>query len=965
MDWKKDVKTNCISFIDPKTNEPVSDIPCKDYEFPNFNNLDFDAKKFDKAISETFGNEAPWFKNGLFSSSPGSSPFVFPENYVDRELTQDIHPQEQQKFVSKYINLHNNFSNGTLLYHSLGSGKSCSSIIVGEAFKAYDNGTRSVLVVLPNALMEQFKQEVLGNIKMTTGSKYVNSCISDIRIYDEKHPNGKRLKVTPDLHEYMDPPVHAELMANKDELTMEQQRIVLKLEQLQKVQEVNYITSLNRIFENMDWKLFTHDTFINRINPLKYKTAEAESDKIIGMMRNKKQLVIFDEIQNLVSHPDGPSGGKRYEILRNFLNTVNKSDNRYVFLTATPIRNKPSEIGLLLNLLNPRLQFPETDEEFSKLFVDKVTQTMKNRELFRWMTKGYVSYFRGGNPKFFPNKRIIKVYHPMCRDQKNAYDKSITNYKQKLIRSSIDIFYQPKDFMSKPREYSYSYMENFKLIHNTNIPDHLFNEVNKVLSPKISDIVKRSHNSTGKVFIYSEFIQYGIVPIVRMFEILGYEILYGLKQEKFNEIASIKKKRILIWTGSKGSGTHMLKHKPDTKRISKTLMNIFNSEKNNHGDLIKIVIGSDAIKEGISFKAIKDVHLCGPWWNNAKIEQIIARAVRFGSHNDVSDKTVNVYKHISIDVTDMKSYKSSPGKWLNSLSAEQYIESVAARKEQLIRRFELTMKESSVDCKLNKYGNLIRLTEMTDYYFMNYLSNNVRPKKTSANNDNIEFVKFMYFLDESTGKMYEYISEKPGPGSEINIDYSTDVMVYTLVPGNKKIKTLSSKFPGVTLEQLECDSEAKFKFEVENKEQVNALVGLTAKINMSQDIFRNLIEPGSGFLKKIGGIIEKNNNQGEPGIVLNGSFKRFMNKEEQFISTVDDILKIKFIYEFGKANGLKFLKAYTDITRKGKSGNTILTPEMEQFKLIKEYEDYLMQVPIEKLEKMKRVIKEELGHQNK
>ena len=39
--------------------------------------------------------------------------------------------------------------------------------------------------------------------------------------------------------------------------------------------------------------------------------------------------------------------------------------------------------------------------------------------------------------------------------------------------------------------------------------------------------------------------------------------------------------------------------------------------------------------EGVSFKNVKQVHITDPWWNESRIEQILARASRYCSHSNL------------------------------------------------------------------------------------------------------------------------------------------------------------------------------------------------------------------------------------------------------------------------------------------------------------------------------------------
>ena len=49
-----------------------------------------------------------------------------------------------------------------LLYHGLGSGKTCTSLLIGEAFANIRN--RETLYVVPAALEQQYIDEIIGEI---------------------------------------------------------------------------------------------------------------------------------------------------------------------------------------------------------------------------------------------------------------------------------------------------------------------------------------------------------------------------------------------------------------------------------------------------------------------------------------------------------------------------------------------------------------------------------------------------------------------------------------------------------------------------------------------------------------------------------------------------------------------------------------------------------------------------------
>jgi superfamily II DNA or RNA helicase len=119
-----------------------------------------------------------------------------------------------------------------------------------------------------------------------------------------------------------------------------------------------------------------------------------------------------------------------------------------------------------------------------------------------------------------------------------------------------------------------------------------------------------------------------------------------------------------------------------------TIKSIFNNSNNMNGGMIKILLGSPSIKEGVSLLRVEQVHIMEPYWNLSRILQIIGRAIRYCSHKDMprDRRFVNVYLYLSI-------YKDID-------TIDKYIWLLAKRKSKLIARFETALKETAIDCSL-------------------------------------------------------------------------------------------------------------------------------------------------------------------------------------------------------------------------------------------------------------------------
>ena len=68
------------------------------------------------------------------------------------------------------------------------------------------------------------------------------------------------------------------------------------------------------------------------------------------------------------------------------------------------------------------------------------------------------------------------------------------------------------------------------------------------------------------------------------------------------------------------------------------LIEKFNSKENADGKLIKVLVGSTVMMEGIDLKNLREVHILEPNWNYTNIIQIIGRGIRHCSHFRITNK---------------------------------------------------------------------------------------------------------------------------------------------------------------------------------------------------------------------------------------------------------------------------------------------------------------------------------------
>jgi superfamily II DNA or RNA helicase len=408
---------------------------------------------------------------------------------------------------------------------------------------------------------------------------------------------------------------------------------------------------------NKFYKIYSYHKFIELCEKNKIK------------LRNT--LLVIDEVQNMVSE-----SGNFYKNLKNI---IDKSDDKtkIVLLSATPMFDKPLELALTLNLLKLKKEI-EIGNEFNNKYLkrhrikNEIHYKLDNKEELQEFMKGYISYYRGANPNAFP-KQIFKTVN--CKMEPFQYKSYLTSLStEEYMKGSFrdaDILDLPNNFLLGPRIISNISFPNKGIGAKgfTSFKGSCLKTTNmKKYSKKFYKIYNKIKKSSGPIFIYSNFKDYG--GIKSMITFLEH---HGYKNYKVNGEGN---KRFALWTGDE-----RLSMKEEIKFT-------FNKKENFNGSKIKILLGTPSIKEGVSLLRVEQVHILEPYWNMSRLLQIIGRAIRFCSHKDLpsSKRQVEVFLYLA----------TYPG----VETVDQKIWSMAKRKHILIEQFETVMKEVAIDCKL-------------------------------------------------------------------------------------------------------------------------------------------------------------------------------------------------------------------------------------------------------------------------
>jgi len=258
------------------------------------------------------------------------------DSSCDKGASKDFNPLTHQLIVKKYLDSSTPYR-GLLLYHGLGSGKTCSSISIIEGMK-HD---QPIYVMTPASLQANYRTQMryCGNQVFRNNNHWVFEEIKD-------EVSFKMFYKKSDIDEKY-------FMRNKalKKLILENEGIWVT-----DPEEENNYTSLNerqknQLDEQIDLMIKTKYKFIN-FNGIRKSRWEVYTQKgTINPFDNS--VVIIDEAHNFVSRIVNKINIKKTSISTELYEAVMDAENcRVILLTGTPFINYPSELGTLFNLIS-------------------------------------------------------------------------------------------------------------------------------------------------------------------------------------------------------------------------------------------------------------------------------------------------------------------------------------------------------------------------------------------------------------------------------------------------------------------------------------------------------------------------------------------------------------------------------------------------------------------------------------
>lgn len=619
-----------------------------------------------------------------------------------------------QLFLKNFISPNTPY-NGILLYHGTGVGKTCSAITIAEQFKPIiKNNKKKIFVLLSKSIKDGFKKNIF-NLE-----KYID---------DRKSQRPISLQCTGNryFNELDDKGEYLYKMGLND-----------KIER-----------TINKVI-NSYYKFMGYLEFANYVESIEEEAIKGyPKEKHISIKKNiinnifSNSVFIVDEVHHIREKDNSGEGKRVPPVIKRVL--TNAYNIKLILLSATPMFNVATEIIWILNLLLINDKRPIIDS--SSVFNTNDMLKPGGMEILKKYANGYISYLRGEDPFKFPNRLYPDSNNdPLFLSNNSDTNKEIIPYKKwneefiekdqriqhlSLVKSTMDQYQMNIyiNYLESKRNRNNAFDDTIKIgnivyptmdkeligkfsLHNVfdgNIStgftykskiskefgDFLSYDTLNIYSTKFKNILDYINNSEGIIYIYSRFIEDGLLPLALTLEQNGYK-----RFDRFNKTQLLNNDNKLPCKGNYilVTGTDELSYDKDKE------IQICTHKNNKDGNDIKIILGSVASGEGIDFHNIREVHILEPWYHLNSIEQAVGRGIRHCSHLDLplEKRNVTIYLHVAIFGDEYSDYET--------IDIYRYRKS--EEKAIQMAKVERLLKQIAIDCHLNKQGNIFPIDSL-------------------------------------------------------------------------------------------------------------------------------------------------------------------------------------------------------------------------------------------------------------
>jgi len=630
-------------------------------------------------------------------------PIIRGDNEDPCNVQTKMELRKYQEFIGKYLGPNSPY-NEILLVHGLGSGKTATSINLLNVLYNYDPNINTIILIKASLRDDPWMQDLKTWLERNPGeekeenvtklARYKNlhfinydspfadkDFIETIKKIDTSYPT---MYIIDEAHGFIRN-VYSNINSQKGQRAQIIYEYIVREKRENKNTKVVLITATPGVNVPFEFSLI-----FNMLKPGIFPTSELEFNKIFVTESNypilnpEKKNMFERRILGLVSYYIGatpdlyatqeleyvnlPMSEYQYNVYRVFEkkeNDIQKKAQRF---------GKSSQLYRTYTRQACNFVFPPVSSHISgelrprpnnfQLTDKKAVDIETGKEIPSSETDNVKRYLAALNNFIYGTEKYFQQIH--AEDVKNGftiYDDLInftTNFAQKYEKKFLN-FYNSGDAKSS-----------------------LFTEMYKS-SPKMLAIVFMTYMSPGKVMIYSNYVvMEGIDMMKVFFRLIG-----------FNDYKIAKE-------GAGYCEYHGQIEK--TERIKIKAM--YNNSNNIYGSKCKVILLSPSATEGIQLYNIRQEHICDPYWNEIRIQQLIGRGIRQCSHKQLpmNERHVNVYRYKVIKpqiIDDDDTIR---------MTADEIVEDLAKAKDNLIQSFLTALREAAIDCELFKAHNMMTLT---------------------------------------------------------------------------------------------------------------------------------------------------------------------------------------------------------------------------------------------------------------
>lgn len=731
-----------------------------------------------------------------------------------------------QKLVRDYLLIETPYR-GLLLYHGLGSGKTCSAIAVAESLMS----TNHVFVMLPASLQANFRGEI-------------RKCGDPIYAY-EQHWEERAIRTAQDSDQARGMGISETFLSTNGHFYVTIPDLASNFRNLP-------AKTQNGIRAQIDDILESRFTFIN-YNGI----SSSNVDKILPPDEPHMfddSVIIIDEAHNLIG-----SVVNGREIKVKLYDMIYRAKNcKVVCLSGTPVINRPVEIAFLMNLLRGPIErlvlptksaaewdegmmttffrglkdvdtieynsvkraflltrnppyfqseynakgeriavkynkefiqdpdikawvstwkskfegefagieltdpdhmiveqlecLPTDSEQFNNTFRDGLS--IKNPLLFARRIQGLVSYYKGADERLLPkrldeDKTLVKI--PFSDEQfsryldarwieierekrqakmKSAEDSDFGSFRMTsrlacnyALPPDLRVTTPENEDQDEEKEEVEAVLQKLK-----DAPEkYLVPEALKIYSPKMGQmLIDIQENVKGfrNQFIYSQYRSLeGLGIFSAVLEANGFQAYNLVKNNGIWEEDPSMKKDVpayAIYSGEEKEEKRELFRQIFNQDYSDTFPQTLKDSIKEHR--LCVLMGSSAAAEGITLADVRNVYIMEAYWNPARIDQVIGRAIRICSHRklEIPERTVTVKFYLSVfsdeqmvtsegpnivairrnDMT-LKRYEGGEPKQA-FMTSDEYLYEVSYRKNRIIKNISLILKQAAIDCEIHR-----------------------------------------------------------------------------------------------------------------------------------------------------------------------------------------------------------------------------------------------------------------------